>query len=151
MKFGITKRNNSLTADPGAFRYGIDRLFDDFFNLKPASMFDSEWLPAVDVYEDEKHIHIKADVAGIEEKDLDLNMQDNVLTVSGRRNEEKKESSGRNCFVSERRFGSFSRSIALPEGVDPENVKAELKNGVLKVTIAKPETEESKKIKIDIH
>ena len=151
MKFGITKRNNSLAADPGAFRYGIDRLFDDFFNLKPASMFDSEWLPAVDVYEDEKHIHIKADVAGIEEKDLDLNMQDNVLTVSGRRNEEKKESSGRNCFVSERRFGSFSRSIALPEGVDPENVKAELKNGVLKVTIAKPETEESKKIKIDIH
>lgn len=151
MKFGITKRNNSLTADPGAFRYGIDRLFDDFFNLKPASMFDSEWLPAVDVYEDEKHIHIKADVAGIEEKDLDLNLQDNMLTVSGRRNEEKKESSGKNCFVSERRFGSFSRSIALPEGVDPEGVKAELKNGVLKVTIEKPKTEESKKIKIDIH
>lgn len=151
MKFGITKRNNSLIADPGAFRYGIDRLFDDFFNLKPVSMFDSEWLPAVDVYEDEKHIHIKADVAGIEEKDLDLNLQDNVLTVSGRRNEEKKESSGRNCFVSERRFGSFSRSIALPEGVNPENVKAELKNGVLKVSIDKPKIEDAKKIKIDIH
>ena len=151
MKFGITKRNNSLMADPGAFRYGIDRLFDDFFNLKPASMFDSEWLPAVDVYEDEKHIHIKADVAGIEDKDLDLNFQDNVLTVSGRRNEDKNESTGKNCFVSERRFGSFSRSIALPEGVNPENVKAELKNGVLKVTIEKPKTEESKKIKIDIH
>lgn len=151
MKFGITKRNNSMIADPGAIRYGIDRLFDDFFNLKPASMFDSEWLPAVDVYEDEKHIHIKADVAGIEEKDLDLNLQDNVLTVSGRRNEEKKESSGRNCFVSERRFGSFSRSISLPEGVNQENVRAELKNGVLKVTIEKPKTEETKKIKIDIH
>ena len=151
MKFGITKRNNSMIADPGAFRYGIDRLFDDFFNLKPASMFDSEWLPAVDVYEDETNIHIKADVAGIEEKDLDINLQDNVLTVSGKRNEEKKESSGRNCFVSERRFGSFSRSIALPEGINPENVKAELKNGVLKVSIEKPETDKAKKIKIDIH
>ena len=151
MKFGITKRNSNLTSDPGAFRYGIDRLFDDFFNLKPGSLFDSEWLPAIDVYEDEKHIHIKADVAGIEEKDLDLNLQDNVLTVSGRRNEEKKESSGKNCYVSERRFGSFSRSIALPDGVNPDKVKAELKNGVLKVSIEKPEIEEAKKIKIGIN
>ena len=151
MKFGITKRNNSMTSDPGAFRYGVDRLFDEFFNLKPVSLFDSEWLPAIDVYEDEKHIHIKADVAGIEEKDLDLNLQDNVLTVSGKRNEEKKESSGKNCFVSERRFGSFSRSIALPEGINPDSVKAELKNGVLKVSIEKPKIEESKKIKIGIN
>lgn len=151
MKFGITKRNNGMTSDPGAFRYGIDRLFDEFFNLKPVSLFDSEWLPAIDVYEDEKHIHIKADVAGIEEKDLELNLQDNVLTVSGTRNEEKNESSGKNCYVSERRFGSFCRSIALPEGVNPDKVKAELKNGVLKVSVEKPKTEEAKKIKIGIN
>ena len=151
MKFGITKRNDGLTTDPGNVRNNIDRLFDDFFNLKPVSMFDSEWLPAVDVYEDDKHIHIKADVAGIEEKDLDLNIRDNVRTLSGTRNEEKKESSGRNCFVSERRVGSFSRSVSLPEGVNPDKVRAELKNGVLKVSIEKPKVEEAKKIKIGVN
>jgi len=151
MKFGITKRNNSLRANPNTLRHGIDRLFDDFFNLKTTSMFDSEWLPAVDVYEDDKYIHIKADVAGIEEKDLDLNLQDNVLTVSGTRREENQESSGKNCFVSERRFGSFSRSISLPDGVDSDDVKAQLKNGVLEVTIEKPKTDESRRIKIDIN
>jgi len=151
MKFGITRKNNDSTPELRSFRNDINRLFDDFFNLRTAGLFDSEWLPAMDVYDDEKNFYIKADVAGIEEKDLDVTLNGNVLTVSGKRVEERKDCEGKNYIFSERRAGSFSRSVTLTGGFNQKEIKGELKNGVLMITIEKEKPEKTEKIKIDVH
>ncbi len=151
MKFGITRKSNDSTPELKSFRNDVNRLFDDFFNLRTAGLFDSEWLPAMDVYDDEKNFYIKADVAGIDQKDLDVTINGNVLTVSGKKTEEKKESEGKNFIFTERRTGSFSRSITLPAGFKQKEIKGDLKNGVLTITIEKERTEKTEKIKIDVH
>jgi HSP20 family protein len=149
MKFGITRKNNDSTPELRSFRNDVNRLFDDFFNLRTAGLFDSEWLPAIDVYDDEKNFYIKADVAGIDEKDLDVSINGNILTVSGRKSEERKDE-GKNYIFSERRAGSFSRSITLPGGFNQKEIKGELKKGVLTITIEKEESAKIEKIKIDV-
>lgn len=151
MKFGITRKNNDLKPELKSFRNDVNRLFDDFFNLRTAGLFDSEWLPAMDVYDDEKSFFIKADVAGIEEKDLDVTINGNVLTISGKKVEERKDCEDKNLIFSERRAGSFSRSITLPAGFKQKEIKGELKNGVLTIKIEKERPEKTEKIKIDIH
>ena len=150
MKFGITRKTNNSTPELRSFRNDVNRLFDDFFNLRTAGLFDSEWLPAIDVYDDEKNFYIKADVAGIEEKDLDVTINGNVLTLSGKKMEERKDE-GKNYIFSERRTGSFSRSVTLPAGSKQKDIKGELKNGVLTITIEKEPGAKSEKIKIDVH
>lgn len=150
MKFGITRKTNNSTPELRSFRNDVNRLFDDFFNLRTAGLFDSEWLPAMDVYDDGKNIYIKADVAGIDEKDLDVSINGNVLTLSGSKIEEKKDE-GKNYIFSERRTGSFSRSVTLPAGFKQKDIKGELKNGVLTITIEKEPGAKSEKIKIDVH
>ena len=151
MKFGITRKSNDSTPELKSFRNDVNRLFDDFFNLRTAGLFDSEWLPAMDVYDDEKNFYIKADVAGIDEKDLDVTINGNVLTITGKKVEEKKGSEGKNFIFSERRTGSFSRSVTLPAGFKQKEIKGELKNGVLTITVEKEKPEKTEKIKIDIH
>lgn len=150
MKFGITRKNNESTPELRSFRNDVNRLFDDFFNLRTAGLFDSEWLPAMDVYDDEKNFYIKADVAGIDENNLDVTINGNVLTLSGNKVEERRDE-GKNYIFSERRAGSFSRSITLPAGFKQKEVKGELKNGVLTITIEKEAPVKTEKIKIDIH
>lgn len=148
MKFGLTRKNSNV-PDVRTLRNSMDRLFDDFFTLSPMEFFDSEWLPAIDMYDDEKNIYVKADVAGIEEKDLNVIIQENIMTITGERVDEKKESRGRGCVISERRTGSFSRSVSIPENVKQENIKAELKNGVLTVTLPKEKPAQLKEIRIN--
>jgi len=150
MKFGITRKNNNSTPELRSFRNDVNRLFDEFFDRPAAGLFDSEWLPAIDVYDDEKNFYIKADVAGIEEKNLDVTINGNVLTLSGKKSEERKDE-GKNYIFSERRAGSFSRSVTLPSGFKQKEIKGELKNGVLTITIEKEKSAKSEKIKIDVH
>jgi len=150
MKFGITRKNNDSTPELKSFRNDVNRLFDDFFSLRTAGLFDSEWLPAMDVYDDEKNFYIKADIAGIEEKDLEVTINGNVLTVSGKKVEERNDCGDKNCIFSERRTGSFSRSVTLPAGFKQKEIKGELKNGVLTITVEKDKTEKTEKIKIEI-
>jgi len=150
MKFGIVRKNNDSTPELRSFRSDVNRLFDDFFNLRTAGLFDSEWLPAMDVYDDDKHFYIKADMAGIEEKNLDVTINGNILTVSGKKTEEKSEE-GKSFILSERRTGSFSRSISLPAGFKQKDIKAELKNGVLTISVEKETPVESEKIKINVN
>ncbi len=149
MKYGITRTNSTPSKSLSSFRRNIDTLFDDFFKLDSSDLFESQWLPEIDVIDEGGQILIKADVAGIEEKDLDVNLENNLLTISGKRMEEKKES-GKNFVVSERKSGSFTRSVSLPAGVRAEDISADLKNGVLLITVKKGEQIESKQIKIDI-
>lgn len=151
MKFGLTRKNNDHMPELSSFKNDVNRLFDDFFNLRTAGLFDSDWLPPMDVYDDEKNIYVKVDVAGMEEKDLDVTINDNVLTVSGKKVEERKETGRKNIFFSERRTGSFSRSISLPSGISYKNVKGDLKNGVLTLTIEREKPVKSEKIKIEVN
>lgn len=107
------------------------------------------WSPSVDIYESENSIVITAEVPGINEKDIDLTIDRNLLTIKGERkfeNEVNKE----NYHRVERTYGSFSRSFQLPSSVDTTKVKAEQKNGVLTINLPKKEEEKPKKISIKI-
>jgi HSP20 family protein len=109
----------------------------------------SNFVPPVDVYEDEHHIILQAEIPGVEEKDLNLHVENNVLTISGERKletEKKKE----NFHRLERHYGRFTRSFTLPPTADTQNINAEFENGLLKVTIAKREEAKPKQIKIGV-
>ena len=103
--------------------------------------------PQFDVKESKDGYVFKADLPGIKEKDLDISLTGNRLTVSGRREEEQRQEEER-FFAYERSYGSFSRSFTLPEGVDAENVQAELKDGVLTLNVAKKPEVKAKKIEL---
>ena len=146
MKFLVPRVHEHLRPELGFLRSDMSKLFDDFFNLKSVASLDSGWLPAMDVYDDADHIYIKIDAVGFDEKDLNVSINGNILTVSGKKTEEKEEKDGKNYILSERRTGSFSRSITLPAGFNQEDIKCELKNGVLTTTVKKVNLE--KKIQI---
>lgn len=149
MKWGLTKRNETKLNPFEAFERDVKRIFDDFFALEPVDLFDSAWLPTVDVEEDEKAIHVRAEVPGIDEKDLNVTLEDNVLTISGEKKEERKEENKR-YVLAERRFGSFKRSITLPDEVKADSAKAAFKNGVLTIDFEKKEVSQPKRITINV-
>jgi HSP20 family protein len=125
-----------------------DRWLDDFFRVPAARAKggNSSFYPSVDIAEDDKKIVLKTDLPGVEEKDIEVTVDDGTLTLSGERKFEK-ETKEENFHRVERRFGSFSRSFALPENVDADNVSASYKKGVLEVTLPKTESKE-KKVKV---
>jgi HSP20 family protein len=117
------------------FDFDIDRFFSDW----PLSQVPQEprmWSPAVDVYEDENKIVVKADLPDMDEKAVDIRVEDGMLTVKGERTFED-ETKEKNFHRVERRYGSFARSFALPEGVDQDKISATYKKGVLEVTVPK--------------
>lgn len=107
------------------------------------------FVPPVDVYEDEHTIQLKMEVPGVEEKDIDIRLENNQLTIRGERkfeNEEKEE----NFHRIERRYGSFTRSFTLPSTVSTDDVKADYVNGILKIKLAKRAEAKPKQIKVNI-
>ncbi|MEJ5300018.1 MAG: Hsp20/alpha crystallin family protein [Thermodesulforhabdaceae bacterium] len=129
-----------------SFWDAIDRWFED---LKLPEFFEKEHfiVPAFDVSETEEHIIVKADLPGVDVKDLDISIVGNVLTVKGEKKQEKEEKNESYHRI-ERSYGSFSRSITLPAEVNPEAVEAVYRDGVLKLTIPKAEKSKPKKIEI---
>lgn len=107
----------------------------------------SEFVPSLDVRETKNTYVVKADLPGVEEKDVDISLTGNVLTISGKREQEHREE-GDQFYAMERSYGSFSRSLALPDGADGEHVSAELKDGVLTVSIPKKPEVQPKRITI---
>jgi HSP20 family protein len=107
----------------------------------------SMWLPVVDVWETENELVLSFDLPGIEEDKIAVELEDNVLTVSGER-ERTAEHSADRFYRFERRYGQFSRSVTLPTGVDEEDVKADFKQGVLEIRIPKPEEPKPRRIEI---
>ena len=107
------------------------------------------WTPSVDVIESEDAIELKADLAGMEPADISIEVQDNVLTVSGERRfqEEVKEDK---YYRIERRYGSFSRTLVLPRAVDEDGIKARYANGLLEVTVPKAAIAKPKKITVSV-
>lgn len=124
----------------------MDRVFDRWLDRPldldwPAN--GESWMPALDVIDGDAEVTIKAEVPGMAAKDVNVSISGNVLTLSGEK-DDSKEKKGENFYVSERRFGSFRRTVELPEGVDADKVTAEQTNGVLTVRIPKPKTAKPK-------
>jgi HSP20 family protein len=111
---------------------------------------DRPWAPSVDIFECENEIIVKADLPDINEKDIDIRIEDGTLVLKGERKFEKEQKEGGFHRI-ERSYGTFARYFSLPETVDPDQVQAEYKNGVLKVTLAKKEAAKPKQIKIAVH
>ena len=108
------------------------------------------FVPPVDVYEDENSIQVRLEVPGIDEKDIDIRLENNVLTIRGERKFEKDEKE-ENFHRVERRYGSFTRSFTLPATVNPEDVQAEYDKGVLKIQLAKRAEAKPKQIKVNVN
>jgi HSP20 family protein len=129
----------------------INRLFNSFFDT-PVSAGEGagrRWLPAMDLVEADDHYVLRADLPGLAEDDVNLEVEDNVLTVSGERKAEH-EQRGEGYHRLERSYGSFSRSLTLPEGVDPASVQARFDRGVLEVRIPKPEQRKPRRVAISV-
>ena len=107
----------------------------------------STWLPAVDAWETENELVLAFDLPGIPEDKISVELDDNVLTVSGER-ERAQEQSGDRFYRYERRFGTFTRSVTLPQGVNEEAVKADYRDGVLEVHVPKPEEQKPRRIQV---
>lgn len=150
MKFGIKKRDNNAGSDLDLFKRSISDLFDDFFSLKPSGFFDYDWVPAIDVQEDNKMIYVKADMPGLEEKDIDVSIEKGMLSIRGEKSEERRDSNDKRAIITERKYGSFHRSLRLPDGVKLDEVKASFKNGVLAIEIPREKPVEPKKLKINV-
>jgi HSP20 family protein len=127
----------------------FNRIFGSAF--APSQTLDENcdclWQPVVDIYEEENGVALKADLPGIDKKDIAIDVKDGVLTLSGERSTEN-ETKEKNFYRRERTYGKFQRAFTLPEGVEAEDIKADFKDGVLKVHIPKAAVEEPKKITI---
>jgi HSP20 family protein len=115
----------------------MNRLFDRFFEGRPANGTGRRWIPAMDLVETDDHLVLRGDLPGMTEDDIDIEIKDSVLTVFGERKAENEEK-GEGYHRVERAFGSFSRSLTLPQGVDTDQVEANFDKGVLEVRIPKP-------------
>jgi len=129
----------------------VNRLFHESFSNegRDESLATSSFAPAVDVYEDEHSITLKIEVPGIDEKDIDVRVENNTLTVQGERKLEKEEKE-ENYRRIERQYGSFTRTFTLPNTVDTESVAANYEKGVLKVQLAKKAEAKPKQIKVNV-
>jgi HSP20 family protein len=130
------------------FRRDIEDLFERFLGDEGTNgQTVAVWAPRVDVEETEKEIVVKADLPGVDPKDVDIQVHDNILTVRGGK-EEKKEEKKKNFHRIERFSGQFYRAIALPAGTDPDKVTATTANGTVVVTIPKKPENQPKKITV---
>jgi len=137
-------RTRPATAAPLS---DVERLFDSFFSGSRTAAVTRPWAPAVDVAETEDAIVLTADLPGLAEDDIAIEVDDGVLTVSGeRRDERNEEQSGFRRL--ERSFGRFSRALRLPRGTDPEAITASFERGVLEVRVAKPESPKPHRVAI---
>jgi HSP20 family protein len=133
----LLMRPEPLTAD-------FDRLFNTLFDRNHVAQ---RWVPAMDLVEHDDHFLLRADLPGLTEEDVNIELNDGALTVSGERKAEHTQRE-RGFYRLERQFGQFSRTLTLPDGIDPDAVKASFTNGVLEVKIPKPEQRKPRRIRI---
>jgi len=133
----------------------MNRLFSTFFDAPGASAANGttgsprRWVPAMDLVETDDHFVLRADLPGMDESDIDLSLEENVLTLSGERKAEHEEQR-EGFYRLERAAGTFSRSLTLPEGVEGDAINATFDKGVLEVRIPKPEQRKPRKLQIQV-
>ena len=159
-----TERSSALWRPFENLRREIDRLFDDFGqgfwrspfrrslgNLVPQLSREMTWTvaPAVDIVEKDKAYEITAELPGLDEKNIEVKVANGGLTIRGEKMEEKEEKE-KGYYLSERRYGSFSRYFRVPEGADPDKIEASFKKGVLTVTLPKKLEAQKPEKKIEV-
>jgi HSP20 family protein len=154
----MAKRNRTDIAPRDPFREfpvpqdGMDRLFEevfsDSFGFGTWDLGSARFVPLADMYEDDSNLELRLEVPGVDEKDLEISIRENVLTVKGERKLENNEKS-ENFVRQERAYGKFSRSFTLPSSVDPEHVDANYVNGVLHVWLSKRADARPKQIRVN--
>ncbi len=149
-------KNSGLPKSFQSFQTDVDRLFDGFFN--DFGRFSSSLInkgragsfsPKIDISDDESSIEINAELPGLDEKDIQVSLKEDVLTIKGEKKsgDEKKD---KDFYRVERRFGRFERSIRVPREIDAENINASFKNGVLNVSLPKSEKPKENVRKIEV-
>ncbi|MEW5867566.1 MAG: Hsp20/alpha crystallin family protein [Bacillota bacterium] len=133
-------------------RDAMNRVFDETFARRGVGRFDGgrAWYPSVDMYETENDLIVRADLPGVDQKDVEVTVTDNALTIKGESKYEK-EIEDKNVYRRERSFGRFARTLPITTKVKPEQARASFKNGVLEVTIPKAEEARGKVYRLDIH
>jgi HSP20 family protein len=148
---GLTRPEYTLF---GTLQNEIDRVFDDLARsfATPSLQAPRNVVPNIEVTETDKEIEVTAELPGLERKDIEILLEDDILTIRGEKQEENKdkdkENKDRNVHVSERSYGVFLRMLKLPGGIDPASVQATMSNGVLRIVIPKPTRSEAKKIEV---
>ncbi|MFZ0241152.1 MAG: Hsp20/alpha crystallin family protein [Desulfobacterales bacterium] len=130
----------------------INRLFEDAFPRardREEELSRGAWRPAVDIYEGEAAVVLKAELPGIKKEDVTVEVKDNVLTITGERTADVEVREER-YYRRERTYGTFSRSFNLPYAVNPDKIKARFKDGVLEIELPKPEEEKPKQITVKV-
>jgi len=127
----------------------VNRLFNDVFERQGGESSLTAWAPAVDIYETEYELVVKADLPEVDPKDLDIRVENNILTIRGERKFEKNVNQ-ENYLRVERAYGSFARSFTLANTVNSDAIKADYQNGVLTLTIPKKEEAKPKQIKVNV-
>ncbi len=142
---------NRMVSDTqpfGSLQREINRLFEDFASGFPGfGVGTRDLAPTMDVAETDKQIEITVELPGLEEKDVQINLSDNTLTIRGEKKAER-EQKDKDYHLVERSYGSFSRTLELPAGVNADDIKATISKGVLNVTVPKPAPAQVKKIQI---
>ena len=133
----------TLLMKPEPFSSEFNRLFNTLFDESRAQ----RWVPAMDLVEADDHFLLKADLPGLSEDDVAIEIRDNTLTISGERKSEYETREG-GWYRVERATGQFSRALSLPEGVDADAVTAEFSKGVLEVRVPKPEARKPRRVQI---
>ena len=134
----------ALLMKPEPFSTDFDRLFNTLFDRNATAQ---RWVPAMDLFEADDHFLLRADLPGLSDEHVNIEMRDGALTISGERKSEH-EQRERGWYRLERQFGKFSRSLTLPDGIDPDAVEASFDHGVLEVRIPKPEQRKPRRISI---
>jgi HSP20 family protein len=131
-----------------SFNDRIQKFFNEFpsFGLDSVNSFN----PRIDISEDDNNIFIDAEIPGVKKEDINISLQDNILTIKGEKKSLKEDKKDKNYFRSERSYGSFTRSFTLPAEVNPDKVEAKFEDGILNVSISKihPQPKKEKMIEI---
>ena len=135
----------------GTIQNEMNRIFNSFFDTPTPANGTTfrRWIPAMDLVENENAFVLKADLPGLSESDVNIELDNNVLTISGERKSEHEDREA-GYYRVERSYGSFRRSLTLPEGVEAEAVKATFENGVLQVTVPKPAQPQPRRVQITV-
>lgn len=141
------KKKNEVAERKNEMGTLFDRFFDDPFFSPMNTLMDTGWLPKVDVSEGKKDITVKAELPGMEAKEIDVAIDGRFLTIKGEKKQEKEEKK-KSFHRIERSFGQFSRTVELPAEVDDTKVDASYKKGVLKIVMKKTAEAETKTIKV---
>lgn len=140
---------SEIKRDPfAALQDEMNRLFESFGSL-PSAHMASDMAPRLDICETDREIDIDAELPGVDEKDVDVTLSGDVLTIRGERKNGREERN-KNYYLAERSFGSFTRSVSLPFEADPKNVSAKFDKGVLHIAIPKPENMAAKSARIPV-